>query len=70
MHNHLLNIAVKNKSKQDSLKRLEQVFSELNECSQDNIINFTKKFTEYYRQFKEIFTECIKGYDLKSPYAP
>lgn len=49
----------------ESLKRLEQAFSELNRCNQNNLIDFTSKFCTYYKLFKDIFPECVKGYNLK-----
>ena len=57
------------RSEQKSLKELEQAFSELNSCNQNNLMEFVSKFTKYYKLFKEIFPECIKEYDLKSPFS-
>lgn len=60
------------RAEQESLKQLEQAFSEFDEAyrrKQPNLIDLTKKFTEYYKLFKEIFPECVKEYDLKSPWS-
>lgn len=50
------------------MKELEQAFSEMQTSYKKqplDLIDFTKKFTSYYNLFKEIFPECVKGYDLK-----
>lgn len=54
---------------QKSLRELEQALSEVNGCDQKNLTEFVSKFTKYYKLFKEIFPECVKGYDLKSPWS-
>ena len=56
---------------QESLRILEQAFSEFGKSwtkKPFNLIDCTEKFTEYYKLFKQVFPECVRGYDLKSPY--
>ncbi len=47
---------------------LEKALSEVNKCN-PNSPDYLSKFLKYYSLFEEVHPECIRGYNLGSPYA-